>query len=297
MNMLTEANMREVVVSADGVPIYYEVYGQGMPALVFVHGWSCNRSHWHKQVEHFAKEYRVVVIDLAGHGESGQNRSSWTMAAFGQDVVAVVEQLKLAQVVLIGHSMGGTIIVEAAKELPTQVIGLVGVDTFRDLGATYSKEQIDEIMDPFRLNFREACNEFVRTGMFLPTSDAALVDTIAESMAAADPKVAVPAAEALWGHSAERRTGLQAIQVPVTAINADYHSTDLESARRYGVKVEPMADVGHFGMLEDPETFNYLLEQTIKQFQAAALQVRHLNSKLGSEHSPLSLMPDNLPSP
>ena len=93
-----------IASAPDGVPIHYDVQGTGAVALVFVHGWCCNRGHWAGQVDHFAPDYTLVCIDLAGHGASGRDRARQTMSAFGQDVVAVVEQLGLEQVVLIGHS-------------------------------------------------------------------------------------------------------------------------------------------------------------------------------------------------
>lgn len=58
--------------SADGVAIKYESVGNGGVALVFVHCWTCNRGFWDAQVAHFADRYRVVRLDLAGHGECGQ---------------------------------------------------------------------------------------------------------------------------------------------------------------------------------------------------------------------------------
>ena len=58
--------------SIDGVPISYQVEGQGSPSLVFVHGWSCDRSYWAEQLSYFRKLYRVIAIDLAGHGDSGK---------------------------------------------------------------------------------------------------------------------------------------------------------------------------------------------------------------------------------
>jgi len=74
---------------------------------VFVHGWCCNLPFWDRQVDSFIPRYTVVTLDLAGHGASGQDRDRWTMPAFGQNVVGVVEDLGLDQVVLIGHSKGG----------------------------------------------------------------------------------------------------------------------------------------------------------------------------------------------
>jgi len=71
----------------------HEVRGEGEPALVFIHGWCCDRTYWEAQLPYFAQKYKVVTIDLAGHGESGLDRKAWTMKAFGEDVAAVVEKL------------------------------------------------------------------------------------------------------------------------------------------------------------------------------------------------------------
>lgn len=121
--------MHNVAISADGVPIHYDVRGNGVPALIFIHGWCCDRSYWQKQMDYFAPLHTVVAIDLAGHGDSGLNRETWSMEAFGQDVAAVVEGLDLRQVILIGHSLGGTVMIAAALQLPGRVIALIGADT------------------------------------------------------------------------------------------------------------------------------------------------------------------------
>jgi hypothetical protein len=68
------AAQSHTVPSSDGIPITYEVRGKGSPTLVFVHGWSCDRTYWKGQIEPFSKIYQVVAIDLAGHGESGKGR-------------------------------------------------------------------------------------------------------------------------------------------------------------------------------------------------------------------------------
>jgi pimeloyl-ACP methyl ester carboxylesterase len=113
----------------------------------------------------------VVTVDLAGHGASGLNRNGWTMAAFGQDVVAVVEQLGLTQTVLIGHSMGGPVIVEAAWHMPSRVLGLVGADTLSNPERNRTQADIKARVAPLQADFRQAARAFVRAGMFVPTSD------------------------------------------------------------------------------------------------------------------------------
>jgi pimeloyl-ACP methyl ester carboxylesterase len=132
------------VRSADRVRVRYEVHGNGAPAVVFVHGWSCDRTYWRRQVDHFAGRFTVVTIDLAGHGESGTGRRTWTMPAFGDDVLAVATELDLPDLVLVGHSMGGDVIIEAARGLPRRVGGLVWVDTYRSLDESGSDETVAE---------------------------------------------------------------------------------------------------------------------------------------------------------
>ncbi len=75
--------MKGLVTSADGIHIAYETRGEGTPALVFVHGWSCDRTYWDGQLPAFSRQFKVVAVDLAGHGESGLGRKTWTMGAFG----------------------------------------------------------------------------------------------------------------------------------------------------------------------------------------------------------------------
>jgi len=101
------ASLSGSVISSDGVPIHYQVQGSGTPTLFFVHCWSGDQTYWKAQVSHFSPHYRVVTLDLAGHGKSDLNRKDWTISAFAQDVVAVVDDLNLDEIVLIGHSMGG----------------------------------------------------------------------------------------------------------------------------------------------------------------------------------------------
>src|SRR6187401_2757685 len=116
------------VSSADGAAIRYDSDGTGTPELVLVHCWSCDRHVWDGVAPRFSKSYRVVTLDLAGHGESGRKRKEWTIEAYAEDVKAVVEGLGIKRAILIGHSMGALVALEAAKRLPGRVVGIVPVD-------------------------------------------------------------------------------------------------------------------------------------------------------------------------
>ena len=101
----------------DSVEIHYESGGSGSLARVFIHGWNCDRSYCSAQLLVFATTHQVVAIDLAGHGDSGINRADWSMGHFGADVAGVADALRLEDIPLIGHSMGGPVALEAARLL------------------------------------------------------------------------------------------------------------------------------------------------------------------------------------
>jgi pimeloyl-ACP methyl ester carboxylesterase len=252
------------VASSDSVEIAYTVRGEGKPALVFVHGWCCDRTYWRSQVSHFSKTHQVVTIDLAGHGESGTNRESWTIEAFGEDVVAVVEKLGLDDAVLVGHSMGGLVNAEAAQRMPGRVVGLVGVDTYQNLEHQFSDEQKAGFIAAFKADFTATTQMFVRS-MFQPDADSILVAEVVDDMASAPPEVGVGAMESTLNYkSAEAFEGLE---IPVYCINSDKWPTDVDAGRRHthSFEVKLMPGLGHFLMMEDPEAFDTMLTEVIAE--------------------------------
>ncbi|MCX6835080.1 MAG: alpha/beta hydrolase [candidate division Zixibacteria bacterium] len=253
------------VPSEDGLMIYYDVHGQGDRALVFVHCWSCDRTYWQNQVDEFAKDYRVVTVDLGGHGQSGMNRKVWTLAAFGADVAAVVNKLDLKNVVLIGHSMGGPVCIEAARRLQGRVVAIVGVDNFQNFGDKLTKEEVDAWVAHLQPDFTPTVDFFVRS-MFPAGADSSLVRRIAADMASAPPDVAISAITETLLY--DYRAALAEVRVPIRTISSDEHVTDVKAnaaiAASFAMKVMPGR--GHFLQLEDPKTFNRLLHETLAEF-------------------------------
>ncbi|MDQ3289812.1 MAG: alpha/beta hydrolase [Bacteroidota bacterium] len=252
----------------DGTSIFYTTAGKGNITLLFVHCWTCDQTYWRKQLDYFAQNYQVVALDLAGHGKSGRNRKSYTMQTFGGDVAAVAEALKLKKVILIGHSMGGPVIAEAANQMPGKVIGLIGVDTFKDLDWHPSTEEIDKMLQPIKVNFKDSLRHIVRNGMFLPTSDSLLAEQTATHMSSAPPEIGIPAVQNMFEWRGEKELG--ALTIPKWMINAEYQPTNKEVAAKYGFKLKLMSGVGHFPMLEDATTFNKLLSEAITQIKSEA---------------------------
>lgn len=251
------------VASADGVAVHYHVEGRGEPALVFVHGWCGDGGVWSNQIKEFAPHHRVVTVDLAGHGSSGANRKQWTIAAFGADVASVVGKLGLKRAVLVGHSMGGPVIVEATLRIPDQVGLLVPVDTLQNAEFRMSPEEIAAFLAPFEKDFPTAAGQFMRR-FFPATASPDMVDRIVSKASSASPSMAIAALREVFSYDLTRP--LPRIKQPIRAINSDGWPTMTEVNRKYAPRFEVtvMKGVGHFPMLMAPREFNRLLAEAME---------------------------------
>ena len=261
-----EAKWPRVVPSKDGIPISFEVYGAGEPTLVFVHGWSCDARYWRAQVPHFSKSHRVVTLDLAGHGHSGTKRLQYSMLAFGEDVQAVTEATGSNRVILLGHSMGGSVIAEAARLMPDRVIGLIGVDTLHNIEYPMTHEELSKMLAPLEKDFLNGTREFVEQ-MILPSMKPQLREWILADMSAAPSAVALSASKSMMTQyiTGEAAKIFHEIRAPVVSVNCDMWPVDYEANRRNMSFFEAIILKGadHFLMLDRPKEFNQALEKAI----------------------------------
>ena len=193
------------------------------------------------------------------------------MAAFGDDVAAVAEVLEDRRAVLIGHSMAGSVVAEAARKMRSDPLAVVGVETFWDLLAESTPEVTRSVLGPFLEDPESARADYVRS-MFLPHSDPTLVAEIQAAMALPPVGMAVGALEEILASREALRRNLAAIRrmgVPVALINsADWRPTRLGGTDTYGISVRTLAGTGHFPMLENPPAFHHLLEETLRSVLA-----------------------------
>lgn len=256
----------EMAISPDAERIAYIVAGEGETTLVFIHGWSCDARYWRNQIPAFAEDYQVIALDLAGHGHSSLNREDCTMLSFALDVKAVVDREHVERAILVGHSMGGAVIAEAARLMPENVIGIVGIDTLQNVAERHSQQFIDDMVAPFDADFTNATRNFVAT-MFPDGSDPRLVDWVREDMSSAPKATALSAFRNYLQQyvDGEAARVFEGVLIPVVSINARLWPSDpaMNSRHIADYRLHYIDGTGHFPMLEKPEEFNAILRKAI----------------------------------
>jgi pimeloyl-ACP methyl ester carboxylesterase len=251
------------IASSDGVPIRYHSEGRGEPALVFIHGWACDRSHWAEQVERFGNERQVVTLDLAGHGDSGKERTNWTIESLGEDVRAVVLALDLKQVVLIGHSLGGAVALETASEIPERVVAVIGIDTFHNVDRRVDPSMARTLVARWENDFPTTGKEFA-DAMLPQTCDPAIRERLENQFASAPPEIALALLRA--GTEYDQAAAFERVHAPIRAINTTLPSNEAAGRKHsanFAIVDLSALKLGHFPMLTAPQIFDQKLAETL----------------------------------
>jgi len=250
--------------------VRYDSYGTGDQALVFIHGWTCNRTLWAAQEPLYTK-YRSVLIDLPGHGESEAPYGiEYTQEFLARAINAVVEQEGIRHTVLIGHSLGGPLATMVLRLFPAKVLGVLYIDSFWDLPQTYLSLE----------DRRKLGANLNNDGFFLQTIDSLFTDkndadgsirkTVTEIMVGTATHVRASVATTgiiphNWRYNDVK--DIPAIHI-VTPLFADFDKVWLHHIPR--LQVEIWDGAGHFLHMEFPERFNkvvnnFLLENRLLQ--------------------------------
>jgi len=255
------------VASADGVEIAYTVHRVDRPALLLVHGWMCDQSYWDEQVAGLVERFGVVTVDVAGHGTSAANRENWTISSLGSDVGAVIKKLHLDDVIVVGHSMGGLVALEAARQMPGAVIGVIGVDTLHDVDAERDVAGNKKFLDALREDFKPTCDGFVRS-MSVEGTEPALVDRIAIDMCSGPAEVGAALIQAYVDY--DHAQALADAEVPIRVINADLWPTDVAGNQELAdFEATIFAGRGHFLMQEAAEELTDSITEDALEILAA----------------------------
>jgi pimeloyl-ACP methyl ester carboxylesterase len=256
--------------------VHFVRAGAGAPPLVFVHGFACSHADWRFQVEALAQSTAVLACDLRGHGATPGRPHECTIENYGGDVAALVANLELAGAILVGHSMGCRVVLEASRIAPERVAGLVLVDGScigaGDPGAA-ERNTAQAIRVAGYRNFARKLFE----DMFVASSDPMLNKATVEQaleLPEETGSVLFPRLVAWDARNMERTlAGLRArlMVIQSTVLNAarvrvplerDQSSPWVELVRRLvpAARIEIVPGVGHFPQLEAPDRVNRLIE-------------------------------------
>lgn len=252
------------------------VSGAGTP-LVFVHGFTTTAEFWREQIEMFSSRYKVVRINLPGHGLSPRPADrSYTISAFADDVLAVYRSLEIDSAILVGLSMGGTIAQCFTLSHPERVQALVLVGaTPHGLGEDVNVDNVLKAIDDLGV---VVASQNVIERSFGHAASADLVAFAKKEVSQTPDFVAVEAIASL--NASDSRTRLGEIRVPALVVvgNEDIITPPNESAAlAEGIPDSRLAvipDAGHFPMLEQPEMFNLVLDEFLVETENRSSLVR-----------------------
>jgi len=260
--------------SVDGIPLHWTSAGAGPQTLMLVHGWTCDDSSWSSQVSALAGKYRVLTLDLPGHGRSGKiDASTFSMDLFARAVEAVRAEAGAPRLVLVGHSMGTPVVRQYARLYPQRVAALVIVDGVVVLGAPPPpgvQRAEAPVADRMRGPDGPRNRETMIRGMFTPATPKPLQDHVLKMMLSAPEATAYGAMVAtfdpkIWGNDV--------MTMPVLGLFADKSALgNPESTKKLFPNYEhhEIPGTGHFLMMERPREFNALLTAFVDRLAASS---------------------------
>jgi pimeloyl-ACP methyl ester carboxylesterase len=243
--------------SVDGIKIHSSSSGKGPKTVILVHWWTCDETTWTQQAPVLAKSYRVITLDLPGHGKSGSPKDgTLTMDLFARAVEAVRKEAKADRVTLVGHSMGTPVIVQYARLYPQHTAALVFVDGLVTLGnGGGPRPNAAQMGGP---DGRKARQAMIR-GMFSASTTPEMQTHILSMMLGAPESTAVGAMNATFDPAIWKG---DVFQVPVLGLYADKSglgNREYMKTHFPNLEYHEIPGTGHFLMLEKPMEFNSLL--------------------------------------
>jgi len=260
-------------IQRDNANIHYQVSGEGDITLVFVHGSYIDKTYWSEQVEYFSKKFKVVTIDLPGHGKSGRERSAWSIRGFAEDVVEVVKQLNLQHVVLIGHSIGAEINLIAAVSNPDPIIGFIAVDFFKDAATPLPEkyhDQVDAILENLKTNFEDTNEQYARMALLRDETPSIVTQRVVRDYRNAYQPMGLATMPEIFTIDKIEKEYLPKLPVKLHLLNVDYIPTNEEPLRQilpHGYDIDHLEGTSHYPMIENPGAFNIALERAIHKIE------------------------------
>ncbi len=247
---------------------HYQISGKGEPVL-FIHGLGSSSRDWQFQTSFFEKEYQVITVDVRGHGQSDRSSVAFSIELFAADIIALLAELKITKIHLVGLSMGGMIAFEMALKHPSLIKSMVIVNSGPGYLNMNLKLRFKFLLRLLSLHFlsMEKVAAAVASGLFPSSDQQHLRNLFIERFIENDKKSYIKSLQALakWNIVAK----LDQIQCPTLILAADNDYTSVESKRDYTAKLKQgqlqvIANSHHALPVEKPDEFNRSVQQFLQ---------------------------------
>jgi pimeloyl-ACP methyl ester carboxylesterase len=249
-------------IDRDGVRLGFDDVGKG-ESVVLVHGWGCNRMFFKPQVDALSAHHRVISLDLRGHGTSDAPEQDYTMQMFANDISWLCGKLDVHKPIVVGHSMGGTAVLELAALYPDVVKGIVLIDSLLFPPASFV-DQLKPVAEALYTDDYRAILRQVAGALFIASDDPARKEWILSAMESTPQHVL---ASAFANHVTEYDASDAAVRcrVPAAYIGAARPLGDVAKLKIkcHEVLISQTLGAGHFLTLEAPDQLNAMLMRFI----------------------------------
>jgi pimeloyl-ACP methyl ester carboxylesterase len=256
----------------NGINLYYHIYGSGAP-IILIHGLGGDHSTWDPQVPEFSRSHQVIVYDLRGHGQSESPDHPYSIDLLADDLDQFIHFLGLTQVVILGLSLGGRILLRFALKYPQELQAMILADTQSETPAeaAYGFPILAEIVR--KEGMSRAAELFLSLPLFqgLAKRNPEWWETERKRFLQASPIGFANSSLALAGME-PLNDQLSAIQAPTLVLAGEEDESylpylDLFSQRIKRCQKGLIPQAGHMSNLENPIVFNEMVLSFLKEIE------------------------------
>ncbi len=255
----------------DGVQIAYEDRGEGTPVL-FVHGYPLSRAMWEAQAQALSPRFRVITVDLRGHGESDAPLWLYTMDRFAEDLKILLDHLSIDRVVMAGFSMGGYITFAFYRRYKEQVRAIILADTRPQADGAEGKKARFQAAQTARLKGAGAIAEAMIPKLMTPQSAQDRPDLVQKvrAMITATPVEGIAGDLMAMSERPDSTPLLERVDCPTLVVVGEQDvltppaDAKLMADRIKKSQIEIIPEAGHLANMEQPDRFNRVVDQFLE---------------------------------
>ena len=249
--------------------IFYTTKGNGDTTLLFIHGWCINSRYWADQQDYFSSKYKTIALDLPGFGKSEAERENWTIEEYSKDIICFIDHLNLKNVILIGHSMAGEIILEAALTNHSAIKGIIGIDNFKMIDVQFTPQQYEEMNGFLKMienDFNNAAPVYAERMLLSPSTDEAVSNRVKTDFMNANVNVGLSSLNNFINYTMGEATKLEKLNCKLYLLNSNVIPTNMQGLKnrcKNSFEVHEIEASSHYPMIEKPVEFNKVLQKIL----------------------------------